>query len=444
MKTSDIKKVIDAGLADIETTQRDVDAIMEYIRNAETRKPARKMPLAVAIAMILMLIGAVAFAAMSFLGVIEHLYSIEEKEQVEEIESWSFEHKMEVVDLLVEAGTDFDQEMLMQIYGDELTEEEKGDLIIEMLQKRFTPSKGNWTVTTFSMLIAEKGFVHQWTHEERAWFEEQIDRPMDEWGSERYVLPTEDDMPEEEALQIAYQYYYDNYGLTRDCFDPNQQYACFKEMVEEDKIIRRHWMIMLNLIGSEYNGQELMLQEVQIYIRNDGSILDACGPCVRTWEDDWFETRYSEGFWTIERLYAFQSEWRPRVQALLDEGEWVSGDLKYLASKEFGLPQDDDLPIETVREIARKAVLATEGWTEELLSLYATKEAYLISTPNQYCIVYTLPETPMNEIEYELYDLNTAGQIPFSIRICIDAQSGNVLEVSQLDQVMTAVEGVGI
>lgn len=215
-------------------------------------------------------------------------------------------------------------------------------------------------------------------------------------------------------------------------------------MVEEDNIIKRHWMIKLNLIGSEYNGQELMLQEVQICIHNDGSIFDVCEPCVRTWEDDWFETRYSEGFWTIERLYAFQSEWKPRVHALLDEGEWVSGALKYLASKEFGLPQDDDLPIETVREIAKKAALATEGWTEELLALYATKEAYLISTPNQYCIVYTLPDMPMNEMEYELYDLNRAGEIPFSIRICIDAQSGNVLEVFHLDQCMTAIEGVGI
>jgi len=44
MKTSDIKKVIDAGLADIETNQRDVDAIMEYIRNAETRNLPVRCP----------------------------------------------------------------------------------------------------------------------------------------------------------------------------------------------------------------------------------------------------------------------------------------------------------------------------------------------------------------------------------------------------------------
>lgn len=41
MKTNDIKRVIDAGLADVETTQRDVENIMDYIRESEERKPAR-------------------------------------------------------------------------------------------------------------------------------------------------------------------------------------------------------------------------------------------------------------------------------------------------------------------------------------------------------------------------------------------------------------------
>ncbi|MBQ9952093.1 MAG: DUF4367 domain-containing protein [Clostridia bacterium] len=41
MKTSDIRRVIRAGLADVTTTQRDVDAVMEYIRNAENQQKPR-------------------------------------------------------------------------------------------------------------------------------------------------------------------------------------------------------------------------------------------------------------------------------------------------------------------------------------------------------------------------------------------------------------------
>ena len=43
MRTNDIKRVIDAGLANVETTQRDVDAIMEYIHESEYGKYPRRI-----------------------------------------------------------------------------------------------------------------------------------------------------------------------------------------------------------------------------------------------------------------------------------------------------------------------------------------------------------------------------------------------------------------
>lgn len=442
MKTSDIKKVIDAGLADIETTQRDVDAIMEYIRNAETRKPARKMPLAVAIAMVLMLIGAVAFAAMSFLGVIEHLYSIEEKEQEAAISEWSFEHKMEVVDLLVGNGIIFNEEMLMQVYDDELSETEKSSLIDQMLMERFP--EDYWSVTALGILVHEKGYPHQWTHEERVWYESLIDSPMEEVGNWRYILPTENDLPEEEALEITYQYFYDNYGLNRDCFDPEQQYACFEESIAEDNILIRSWTVKLSLIGNEYNGQELMLQDVQLSIRNDGSIYAVCGPNVRTWEDDWFDTSNAADFWTIEGLYAFQIEWKPKIEQMIADGESVTKDLKYLITKNFGLPDDNDISIENARSIAKDTILAQEDWTEEMLLHYTYREAYFTGGTNQYCILYTLADVPASKLRDDLYDMNYNGEIPYSIRICIDARTGEILEVYQLERRSSLIDAIGI
>lgn len=41
MKTSDIRRAIDAGLADVKTTQRDVDAVVEYVRSAENQQKRR-------------------------------------------------------------------------------------------------------------------------------------------------------------------------------------------------------------------------------------------------------------------------------------------------------------------------------------------------------------------------------------------------------------------
>lgn len=444
MKTSDIKKVIDAGLADIETTQRDVDAIMEYIRNAETRKPARKMPLAVAIALILMLIGAVAFAAMSFLGVFEQIYQISEEEQVDEINDWTFEHKMELLNLLVENGTIFDDEMLMQVYDDELNDEEKGDIIVEMLKKRFTPDDDYWAITALDLLFSEKGLPRQWTHEERVWYHDLIGYPSEEADYWHYVLPTESDMPEEEAIEIAYQYFYDNYDLTRDHFDLEQQYVYFSEMPEDGNLLNRYWTIQLNLIGHEYKGQELMHQEIQLSIRNDGTIFDASAPAVRTWEDDWYDTSSAEDFWTIEGLYAFQIEWKPKIEQMIADGESVTKDLKYLITKNFGLPDDIDISIENARSIAKDTILAQENWTEEMLLHYTYREAYFTGGTNQYCILYTLADVPASKLRDDLYDMNYNGEIPYSIRVCIDARTGEILEVYQLERRSSLIDAIGI
>ena len=444
MKTSDIKRVIDAGLADIETTQHDVDAIMEYIRNTEIRKPARKMPLAVAIAMILMLIGAVAFAAMSFLGVIDQIFDIQEEEQVEAIDKWSFEHKMEVVNLLLEHGTDFDEEMLMQLYDDELTEEEKGDLIIEMLKKRFPPTDDYWYVTTLGILLSEKGDIKQWSHADRAWLSEQMNMPFNEVGDVRNVVPTEDDLSEAEAYEIAYQYYEKTYGLSLDCFDTARQYAGFSEGIEEGGVIRRNWFIQLYILSESYNGQELASHDVSIRIYNDGSIYEAMPPKVRTWEDDWSDFRYAGDFWTIETMYAFQTEWKERIEQLIAEDAPVNREMTYLITKEFGLPDSDDIPIEEARSIAEKAIMEMESWSETILAHYGKKEAYYASEPNQYWIVYTLAVLNGSELTEELRERNRNGEIPYGVRVCIDSKTGTIMDTHVFDSGLDIINVIGI
>lgn len=452
MKTNDIKRVIDAGLADVETSQRDVENIMDYIRESEERKPARKMPLAVAVALVLLLIGAVAFAAMSFLGVIDQIFSIQQVEKNEEISEWSFEHKMEVVNLLSESNVDFNEEMLMQIYSDELTDEEKDAIIVEMLEEFVTVGDNYWGVTTVGILIAEKGMTHTWTHEERAWYGERFGMPMDEAGAHRYVMPTEEDMSEEEAFEIAYQYYYDNYGLTSDCYDMDEQYACFEEVIEEGNVLSRVWHIRLTLSIDEYNGQKINMNDMSISIRNDGSIYWHYGPQVRTYEDDLFDLMFSPTgeFWTIEGMYDFQNNYKPLILQRVSEGESTYRHHRYLAARDFGLPQEGDVPIETVREIARAAVLATDDWTEELIDQYYVREAYELAEPNRYLIVYTLMnkgsefyDDEVLEAAQALVARNDAGEIPFSIRVSINAKTGEVIDVYQMDRSGSVEENVG-
>jgi hypothetical protein len=217
-------------------------------------------------------------------------------------------------------------------------------------------------------------------------------------------------------------------------------------LVENDKL-RRFWEVHFYLVSDEYKGQKLLLNDVQILIWEDGSYFDDYGPYVRTWEDDLAELMHTPGtnFWTVEGLYNFQKNYKPLIEQKLSEGEWVNGTLKYLIAHDYGLPQEDDLPIETARSIAREAVLATEGWTEELIEQYAVREAYQLSVPNLYQIAYTLMDISMDTKEgSKLHDRNISGEIPFCIRVSINTKTGDVIEVHQMDKSGKASENVGI
>ena len=152
----------------------------------------------------------------------------------------------------------------------------------------------------------------------------------------------------------------------------------------------------------------------------------------------------SDGFWTIEGLYSFQNEWKPKVEQLLKDGEILDKVLKYLVSLNFGVPDDSDLPLEKAREIARTTILTQDDWTEEMLQYYNYREAYLAGEPNQYCMLYTLAHIPATEYRNDLWEMNENGKIPYSIRVCIDAQTGDIIEIYQLDQQTDIIETIGI
>lgn len=446
MKSSDIKRVIDDCMPEVTLTEDEIDAMLHrfHKKHLPPKPNHNKLPIVAAVVLVLILIGTVAFAAMSLLGVFEEAFHIQAEEDGAFINDWTLEHKLELVDLIVNAGVSLDQEKLEPVYGDELTDEEKGELIIEVLMDRFPPIGGGWVIDPLSMLISEKGsYYDRWTHEERAWMNEQLGVGLDGPGYKRYVIPTDDDLSEAKAYEIAYRYYEEEYGLSKDCFDTSSQTAEFYERMTEDYTIDRNWGITLYLTIDYYDGQELRWKFLPIEIGNDGTILDPCEPLVRTWEDDWFDTRFSDDFWTVESMYEFQQNWRSRVEELLHDNVTMSRDLKYLISKEYGLPGENDLSYEEAYAIAKATVLAQPNWTEEMLDLYyGTRAAYLIGEPNVYDIVFTTMEAPSIELLEKAKDVGL--DLPISIRVCLDSESGEIIEIYQNDANRDMEEIMGI
>ena len=443
MTGNDIKRVIDEGLSDMKMTEQSMDAVMRRIRAAQEPPPrrVRKMPVAVAVALILLLISTVAIAAMSLLGVFERSFEIEQEEKGAFIDDWSVEHQIELIELLANAGEDLDEDKMALLYSDALSEDEKSALAVEILAERYDLNYG--CLETLSFLLQEKGPIENWTHEERAWLSEQQNIVLEDEGDVRYLVPTDDDLPEKDAYAIAYRYYDETLGLGRECFDTARQSATFGEVLDECGAIVKNWHISLTLNIDQYAGKELAWKELTVDISNDGQVTCADDLTFRTWRDDWYDTYMAENFWTIEGLCAFKAEWSSRVDQLKSEGVEVSRDLQYLLDKPFGMPEGGDLSLEEIHAIAQTALLNLSGWSDEMLQYYGIREAYYIGDPNQYCIVYTILDADA-DVRNAADDLNDAGKIPISVRICINAKNGDILEIYQNDACWDFPDRLGI
>lgn len=443
MKDNDIKRVIDEGLSDMRMTEQSMDVVMRRIREAEELPPhrPRKMTVAIAIVLALLLVSTVALAAMSLLGVFERSFEIEKEEDGAFIDDWGLEHQIELIELLSSVGEDLDAEKMAPLYSDELSEEEKSELAIEILEECYN-LKGGF-IDTLSILWQKKGPIENWTHEERAWLSEQQDVTLVYEGDVRYLVPTDDDLPEEDAYAIAYQYYDEKLGLGIECFDTTRQLASFGEILGEDDTIIKNWHLSLTLNINQYDGKELAWNELTVDISNDGEIIYADELTFRTWRDDWYDTLMSEDFWTIEGLCAFKEEWSSRAEQLESEGIELSRDIRYLLSKPFGMPTEEDLSLEEARAIAKNALLGLPGWDEEMLIYYGTREAYYVGNPNQYCVVYTILEAE-SDVRNTADDLNYEGKIPISVRITIDAKNGDVIEIYRNESSWDLPDRLGI
>ncbi len=307
MKSNDIKRVVDEGLADVKMSEQSMDAVMRRVREAE-HVPAprvRKVPVVVVAVLVLLLIGTVAVAAMTLLGVFERSFEIQREEGAVLIRDWSMEHKMELIELLASVGEDLDAEKMELLYSDTLSEEEKGELAIEILEECYD-LKGGY-IETLDILMREKGPIEYWTHEERAWFSEQIGVTFEYIGDMRFLVPTDRDLSEEDAYAIAYKYYEETLGLGPEYFDTTQQYASFAEVLNEDLTITKQWRLTLILNIDQYDGTELIDNSLTIDISNEGIVTYAGELAFRTWMDDWYDTLMAADFWTIEGLCAFKT-----------------------------------------------------------------------------------------------------------------------------------------
>lgn len=388
----------------------------------------KKLTIGFALVIVLVLAAVTALAAITLNAYYEKAIEKEGKRGL--IQDWSAADKVALVDWMVEAGIELDEAKVAQLHNVGLSEDTKGRLAMEIINGYY-PARES-ILTSVDIIAKEKGTAEYWSLEDKAWFSEMIAKYQPEEVSSMNLLPTKSDITQEQAIEIMYAYYEQEYDLKRNDFDESKMAISFSEGIWDDGSGPQR----LKAWGMDLWLKSDTEHPMGISILTDGTIKHATAPYVRSWQDDWYDTFMAEDFWTINGMYRFQQEWTPRVEQIVSRGEKLPNDLKYLISKKYGMPAGTDISRDKAYTIAQNAILAAENWTKEKLRHFDTREAYRVddSTQPVYWFVFTWSIHSENQrsIVEKLYQ---EGEIPRRVIVKVSAIDGNVLSIEENSRV---------
>ena len=419
---NDIRRVMDACLPGLENSPDFDRDVLRHVRGAI--KVKKKLSVGFVLVIVLALAAVTALAAMTLNAYYEKV--IEKESEIGRIQDWSTADKIALVNWMVEAGIQLEPELVASLQGDQLNDEEKEQLVSEIINGYYPARDG--ILTTVDIIAKDKGSIGTWSLEDKAWYSEMQAKYNHDVTNTRNILPDGDDLSEEEAVRIAFEYYQQTYGLTEAYLQSGRAENYFQECVIDDQgTIGNRWRLNFYFDGNDW--------PLSIEINPDGTIVWASAPYARTWRDDWYDTMMKDDFWTIEGLYRFKQEWEPKAKQLEAAGEQIDGnsDLLYLLSKPFALPRRNDLSRDEAFEKANAVILSQAQMTQEKLDFFTTREAYRTDDPEHpafwFVYVWSYDEKVREAASIRHYE---AGDIPYMMTVQIDAETGNCFDVKMV------------
>lgn len=339
----------------------------------------KKRHVCTTLVVVMMLLSVTALAAVGLNWLYEHVIMQEGKSG--HVRDWSVEEKIALIDIMVEVGIELDQDQVSYLHDEQEPEEER-DLVAWEIISDYYPSRDS-VLTSIDIMAKDKGPIETWSLEDRAWLSQMLAQYQpDEVRYGMNLLPNEEDISQQEAEDIFFRYYEDEYGLTQDDFDMETLTVSFGESTfsdgEETKTIR-NWTLNVDVIKERVTSEVPVSESVGAHISSAGEIIDAYNPFMYNWRDEWYDDSMREDFWTVEGIYSTMLKWYPRVEQLKQDGENLYQDLSHFATIDFALPQGGDMSEDEAILIASGAVQSELGLSSEEMQYYTIWRAYYIS-----------------------------------------------------------------
>lgn len=220
----------------------------------------RKMPIALIIAIALMLSGLVAVAATIMNQHIEKAMDIAVESG--DFGNWELDDKIALINAMTEAGIPLPQEKLSVISDADSSDKEKDQAATELLVNIYGSEEhiGHFTIASHDW-----GDPFGWTLEQQEWFWETLREKGLYTGKIKYLLPGENDLTRDQVVLIAKQAIQDAYDLPEEIVQGYDADVTFFTIDGTD--IAPRWRVYLGYADAE-------AAEYTVLLTQDGQVTE--------------------------------------------------------------------------------------------------------------------------------------------------------------------------
>ena len=395
----------------------------------------KKMSVGMVIVLILILFSLTAFATVA----IYQYYSqaINNEATYGAFQQWPYEKKVAFIQMLVNEGAAIDCEKVDQLMNGNLSEKEAETVADEIVIGYFGEGHDG-ALSAINMMERELGQFNTWTLEDKAWVSEQKVVAGDPYVSyEFHKMPDEEDMQPAEAIATAQMLLPEVYDVTLEEVKTWPVTVDFLTESVSDGIQptyhRDVYVIALYSPESDVDpyyvklserGELLLLSEPVDNDTPNKEIINMTGHLD-----------------TPEEKAQFHQNIAPIIHQYVAEGKVISDFYKYLASIIYIMPSGEYISQETAQGIAEDAIKESFGWDDNMLMMYVpwvslrgvTLDTATLGDESQlggavWHFKYRYDQTEKIDALY------LAGEIPYGVKVTVDATSGEVVEIREYDE----------
>ncbi len=363
--------------------------------------PKGKKKLSVGFVLLIVLLLAAVTALAAALLWEQQVVPMKELEQAQgDYMDWPIAQKQTLIRTLIDTGSIAESDETARLF-DSATDEAQQHAIADQLLLTLTGQTDVREISVDIITYAIMGFMDTWTPAQRVWWRQVTEQVNGDMGApDTPIVPTEDVLPEADAVAIAKAAILEAYALPSNALDSALPVSTL--YVTDARPDYRRWDVQFKLFreGSDSYVERIYVAVVDEY----GQVIDDPDVGVSTpkasaerqralqeqsvsplWET--IRALYSkEGdmpiwAWSLETKAEYTQVVAPQVRAIVESGDLSplihppadEPDPHVMASSTYtyGLPGEQDMPQETALSLAKQAIMDACGFGTERMALYS-------------------------------------------------------------------------